>query len=82
MEFPKFMSFLNGKPKKLKGRWEKYYTEEEKNATVPDITMYERIKKSAEDFSEYTAYNYFGTIKTFPEFLNQIDMLVHYMNLE
>lgn len=73
MEFPKFMSFLSGKPKKLKGRWEKYYTEEEKNATVPDITMYERIKKSAEDFSEYTAYNYFGTIKTFPEFLNQID---------
>lgn len=66
------ISFIN-KPKKLKARWSKFYTEEEMNLEIPDITMYEQIKNSADIYGNLIAYSYFGKKDTFKGFLKDID---------
>ena len=54
-----------GRPKKLKARWEKFYSKEEMNFEVPDISIYDQVKESAKNYPNYKAYTYFGTKDTF-----------------
>jgi len=73
--------FIN-KPKKLKAPWAKYYSEEEMNLKVPDITMYDQIKKSKDLYADLTAYSYFGKKDTFRGFLKSINKCAQaYYNL-
>ena len=61
------------KPKAL---WEHFYTKEERNLIVPDITMYDVVSNSAKEYPNYIAYSYFGTKVTYQEMLKEINRAV------
>ncbi len=48
------------KKKNLKGSWEKYYSEEELNYRIPNITMYEQLLLSENKYSHLSAIGYLG----------------------
>ena len=58
-----------GQPKKLKGRWEKYFTEEELNKKIPNNTMYEEISSACEKFYDLPAINYYGKVIKYSRFI-------------
>ena len=47
-------SFLRRR-KPIPEPWAKYYTKEELNIKIPDISMYDQVKKSAHLYPEYIA---------------------------
>lgn len=59
--------------KEIPAPWSKYYTEEEQNIKIPNISMYEQIKRSAYKYPNYPAYEYFGKKVSYRKFLAQID---------
>lgn len=59
--------------KKLHGVWEKYYSEEELNYKIPDITMYEQILLSENKYSNETAIQYLGRKITYKKLLKEIE---------
>lgn len=62
------------KKNKTKNYWSKYYTEEEWNIKVPDISIYEYMSNSAQEYLETDAYNYFGKKVKYKDFFKQIDL--------
>ena len=48
-------SFLRRR-KPIPEPWAKYYTKEELNIKIPDISMYDQVKKSAHLYPNYIAY--------------------------
>ena len=62
------------KKEKYKYPWEKYYKKEQRNITVPDISLYEYLDKSAFGKNNSIAINYFGVKMTFRELLDKIDL--------
>lgn len=61
------------KKKKLDAPWSKYYTEEELNIKIPNISMYDQVKNSTNKYPNNTAYEYFGKKVKYKKFLKQID---------
>ena len=59
--------------KEIPAPWSKYYTDEEMNMEVPNISMYDQIKKAASKYPQYTAYQYFDRKIKFKKFIKQID---------
>ena len=58
---------------KIKTPWYDYYDGIKKHLDYPDISLYELIEKTANNHLDNISYNYFGTKKTYEEFLKQID---------
>lgn len=59
--------------KEIPAPWSKYYTEEELNIKIPNISMYEQVKRSKAKYPNYIAYQYFNKKVTYEKFLKQID---------
>jgi len=61
------------KKTKLKGPWEKYYSDEEKNIRIPNITMYEQILLSENKYKNYKAIEYLGSNITYKKLVKNIE---------
>jgi long-chain acyl-CoA synthetase len=61
------------KPKKKNEPWLSYYSEEEKKIKFTDKTIYEYLKESVGEDTDYVALNYFGTRISFNEMFLKID---------
>lgn len=66
------MSIFN--KRKNKNQWEKYYTKEEWKNSVENISIYKYMSRNAEEYLDTNAYNYFGKVVTYKEFIKQIDL--------
>ena len=53
--------------------WAKYYTKEELNIKIPDISMYDQVKKSSYLYPDYIAYEYMGYKSTYKNFIKEIN---------
>jgi len=62
------------KKSKIKNRWEDYYTKEEWNFEIPDISIYEHVLNNSVEYLNVDAYNYFGNTVKYKDFLKQIDL--------
>lgn len=61
------------KARKLNAPWKKFYTKEQLEFEVPNISMYQLIKKRAYDNKNINAINYFGKTLTYEHFISEID---------
>ncbi len=68
------MSIFDIIKKKENNRWEKYYTKEEWNINVPDVSIYNYMSNKANNYLDTIAFNYFGKTIKYKELLKQIDM--------
>ena len=59
--------------KKVPTPWKKYYTDEEFNIKLPDISLYEQVYKTRLKYGDYTSYEYFGKKVSYKKFIRQID---------
>ena len=59
--------------KKIPCPWKKYYTDDEFNMTIPNISLYEQIYKSYKNYPNNIAYKYFTKSVTYKKFIKQID---------
>jgi len=59
--------------KEIPAPWSKYYKEEDLNIKIPNISMYEQVKRSGAKYPNYTAYEYFGRKTNYKTFLKEID---------
>ena len=59
---------------KVKNNWKEYYTEEEFNIEIKDISIYEHMSINAKNYLDVHAYNYFGKLVKYKDFLYQIDL--------
>ena len=59
--------------KKLVAPWSKYYQDGEMDIEIPDINMYDQIKKSSRLYPDNFAYEYFGKRVKFKKFIKKID---------
>lgn len=53
--------------------WKKYYTDDEINIKIPNISMYEHVRRSYLKYPDYTAVEYQGHKYTYKQFMNLID---------
>lgn len=53
--------------------WAKYYTKEELNIKIPDISMYDQVKKSSYLYPNYIAYEYMGRKCSYQNFIKEIN---------
>ncbi len=65
-------SFLRRR-KPIPEPWAKYYTKEELNIKIPDISMYDQVKKSAHLYPDNYAYEYMGKKGFYKDFINEIN---------
>ena len=70
------MSIFNlfTKKKNLDAPWSKYYKKEELDYVIPDISIYEQIKKSTEKYPDNIAISYEGRKITYKKLLKSIDI--------
>ena len=59
--------------KKIKTPWYKYYGDVNPHLSYPDFSVYKLIEYTASKHLNNISYNYYGTKKTYYEFLKQID---------
>lgn len=59
--------------KEIPAPWKKYYTEEELNYRIPNITMYEQIKRACIKYPNEYAIEYLGKKIKYKAFLKKID---------
>lgn len=59
--------------KKIPTPWSKYYKDGEMDIEIPDINMYDQIKKSSKLYPDYIAYEYMGRKVKFKTFIKKID---------
>ena len=59
--------------KKIPEPWAKYYSKEDLNFKVPNISMYDQVKKSAYLYPDYIAYEYMGKKVKYKKFLEDIN---------
>ena len=58
---------------RLKSPWIKYYGKEKQHLEYPDFSVYKLVEFTSSKHLTNTSYNYYGTKKTYYEFLKQID---------
>ena len=59
--------------KKIPAPWKKYYKKEDLKIHIPNISMYEQIKRSYKTYPNYIAYEYFGKKVKYNKFIKEID---------
>jgi len=59
--------------KKVKTPWYNYYEDVQKHLEYPDFSLYKLIEYTSSRHLNNISYNYYGTKKTYHEFLKQID---------
>lgn len=62
------------KSKKIDAPWSKYYTEEELNVKIPNISMYDQVYSSAIKYPKNIAVQYMGKKINYTKFLKKIDI--------
>ncbi len=62
------------KKKRIDAPWEKYYTKEELNYNVPDISIYEQVRRSYIRYPKNIAVQYLGRKFSYEEFIRKIDI--------
>lgn len=62
------------KKKKLKYYWEKFYTKEEINYKIPDISIYDQVLNSAKKYPKNIAVSYMGKKINYTKFIKKIDI--------
>ena len=65
--------------KTLKAPWYKFYDDEKKHLEYPNYSAYKLIEYTASKHLNNISYNYYGTKKTYHEFLKQIDEVARSM---
>lgn len=58
--------------KRIPAPWEKYYTEEELDIKIPNISMYDQVRISAYRYPKKVAINYFNTNIKYKELIDYI----------
>ena len=58
---------------RLKSPWVKYYGKEKQHLEYPDYSAYKLVEYTASRHLNNISYNYYGTKKTYHDFLKQID---------
>ena len=53
--------------------WSKYYTDEELNIKIPDISLYKQVVNSSQNYPDFLAYKYLGKKVTYKKLVKQID---------
>ncbi len=66
-----FDIFRRRKP--IPAPWSKYYTDEELNIKIPNISLYKQVKNTAEKYPNNTVYKYLGKKVKYKKFIKQID---------
>lgn len=61
------------KRKTIPAPWKKYYTDDEINITIPNISLYEQVLRSKNKYPNYIAYKYLGKKVKYKKFIKQID---------
>ena len=61
------------KRKEIPKPWSKYYTDEEMDIKIPNISLYKQIKNTASKYPNNFAYRYLGKNVTYKKFIEQID---------
>lgn len=61
------------KKKKIPAPWKKYYTDDELNIKIKNISLYKQVVESGIKYPNYTAYEYFGKKVKYKNFIRQID---------
>ena len=61
------------KRKTIPAPWSKYYTDDELNITIPNISLYKQLLNTAERYSNNDSYIYFGKRVKYKTFIKQID---------
>lgn len=61
------------KSSKVKTPWYSFYDGVKSHLEYPDISLYNMLEKSMINRKNYISYNYYGTKKTYKEFIAQID---------
>ncbi len=59
--------------KKPKAPWKKYYTKEQMKIEAPEESIYSYFEKCASQYLDKPAYDYFGTVVSYKQFINDID---------
>ena len=59
--------------KRIPAPWSKYYTDEQLNIEIPNISMYKQVYNSYKKYPNYSAYEYLGKKVTYAKFIKQID---------
>ena len=68
----KFFSFI-GLKRKPASPWGKFYKKGDMNIDVPNISIYQYLVENCKKYMDRPAIDYFGAIRTYREFLGQID---------
>lgn len=61
------------KRKTIPAPWSKYYTDDELNIVIPNISIYKQLLNTAERYPNNDAYIYFGKKVKYRTFIKQID---------
>ena len=61
------------KRKDIPKPWSKYYTDEEMEIKIPNISLYKQLKNTADKYPDNYAYRYLGKNVTYKKFIKQID---------
>lgn len=61
------------KRKEIPSPWSKYYSEEDLNIKIPNISLYKQIVETMNKYPDYTAYKYFGKKVSYRSLIRQID---------
>ena len=64
---------FRGRKTKLKGPWEKYYSKEDIDYKIPNITMYEQILLSESKYKNLKAIEYLGRKITYKKLVRNIE---------
>ena len=65
-------SFLRRR-KTIPEPWAKYYTKDELNLKIPDISLYDQVKKSSFLYPDYIAYEYMGYKCNYRKFIEEVN---------
>lgn len=61
--------------KPIPAPWEKYYTEEQLNIEIPNISMYDQLRISARKYKDFNAIQYMGVNISYPKLIKNIDQV-------
>lgn len=61
------------KKKPIPEPWSKYYTEKDLDINIPDISIYEQVRRSSVKYPNYIAYKYFNKNVKYKDLMKQID---------
>ncbi len=64
------------KRKPIPAPWSKYYTDDELDVKIPNISMYKQLLNTAERYPNNIAYRYLGKNVSYKKFMKQIDRAV------